>query len=72
MKAEIIRPDEKMGQYRFDAYIYTPDGTAHMIFAYESNAIKWIREWCADRSLKCPAITSFGPQSTGGEYLVQG
>lgn len=66
-----MRPDETLKAYRFHAFIETPDGEAHMIFAYESNAITWIKDWCAQRGIPVPEIPSYGPVETGGEYLIK-
>lgn len=71
MKASITRPDEADGIYRYNAVIETPDGEALGIFAYERDAVRWIKKWCEDRGLPQVEIRSYGTQATGGEYLIK-
>lgn len=66
--ANIDRPDPNFKIYRYYATILSPDSEVEMIFAYENDAIRWIKKWHEDRGLMCPPITSVGSKETGGTY----
>lgn len=66
----IVRPSPVLDRVRFEAFIESPDGEAHAIFAYHNDAIRWIARWYIDRGLPIPPIETYGPADDGGVYTI--